>query len=62
MQGKKVAWNTSDELKFLEGLGTHSELLGVGRKDLLERYAKAMSRRVNWGSVNKDVVAKAITS
>lgn len=50
---RAVAWTTSDEHWFLEGLGTHSRAgQAMGRDELIKRYRLACTRRDRWGHVN----------
>ena len=61
---KENGWTTTDEIDFLNHLGTHSER---GRSESLARaerlrkvqiYLDSMGKRKNWGKVDPDKVRK----
>jgi len=44
--------NTLHELRFLKRLGRWSEVRGLSRRDLLQRYMLALTRRVRWDGID----------
>ena len=45
-------WTTEDEVKFLNGLGTYSQLYGVSREGLLTGYIAGAERRAYWNGLD----------
>ena len=63
-------WSTSDEIKFLAGLGTHSQntpekVEDVPREErlrLLKNYKQSIPLRQRWGPLNPEIIEKAVNS
>lgn len=49
---------TSEELKFLRDLGSHSELRGIPMAKLLNGYLEGSRKRVDWDGINYVKVIK----
>ena len=64
MPTEATTHNLELEMKFIDRLGKHSEMLNLGRKEILERYKKALHKREKWCNVSKskiiDYVHKSI--
>lgn len=50
-QSKKTSHTTGLEIKFINGLGTHSEM-HFDLKKLLENYLLSAHKRVDWGAID----------
>jgi hypothetical protein len=51
-----TGWATADETKFLDNIGSYSEVTVIPRELLLEKYEQAAHLRVNWGRIKPDEV------
>lgn len=51
-----LPWTTSDELEFIQGLGTHCPTYAEprSREAWLEGYIRGWSHRKQWGNLNAD--------
>jgi hypothetical protein len=54
---KNTTFDTAEEKKFLNGLGTYApeNLTSPGRKILLWNYITSSIKRTNWGSIDKKI-------
>ena len=63
MQTEATTHNLELEMKFIDRIGKHSEL-DLDRKEILQRYKKALHKREKWCNMNKskiiDYVQKSI--
>lgn len=63
MPTEATGHNLELEMKFIDRIGRHSEL-DLGRKEILQRYKKALHKREKWCNMNKskiiDYVQKSI--
>jgi hypothetical protein len=67
MNNNCTYYSTLDEKNFIAGLGTGVHRFGthpapphLKRIDFLIGYKKALNKRVNWGSIEKDVVIEEL--
>jgi hypothetical protein len=58
-KARDTGWGTEDELAFLVGLGTFSPHK-VSQERLLDGYARAIAKRVNWGRIDEVQVRTAL--
>lgn len=63
MPTEATTHNLELEMKFIDRIGKHSEL-DLGRKEILQRYKKALHKREKWRNMSKskiiDYVQKSI--
>lgn len=52
---RETAHATSDEIEFIDGLGTHSKH-NFDKKILINKYITSMRYRENWCDVNKQLL------
>lgn len=60
-------WSTKDEINFIDHIGEHKddtmgELAVTARqyRILLEKYAQAIKKRVNWGNLDEKKIKKYV--
>ncbi len=59
MVDKDTSHTTEQELRFIDGLGTHAKLANeCSRQELLEKYILATELRTAWAGINKVEVVK----
>ena len=59
MNNIRTTWTTTDELRFIDGLGTFMPLEDRRpRETLLRLYREALLRRVNWGEMSRKEVLR----
>ena len=56
------SWTTDAEINFLQKLGSWvpDPLRNVSRKVLLEKYFRSMHHRVEWGSIQPEIIRKIV--
>ena len=58
---QNTTYATANEIEFLRGLGKHSIVTALlTRRQLLERYRRAMGSRTHWGQIDPHIVSTAI--
>jgi hypothetical protein len=67
--GEGISWSTEDEIKYLQGVGTHRRMTDGEYPDPLpveemiihlERYSKTMSFRKRWGAIDQVLISRWI--
>lgn len=54
-------WETADETRFINGLGTHSNIgKSIGKLHLLMEYRKTLKRQRAWGQVDAGIVKRTL--
>ena len=60
---RNTGWSTGDELAFVRGIGTFSELApSPSRTQLLRQYRTALMNRADWGGIDQARVLMAVDS
>lgn len=67
MPSTQTAWDTDDELAFIESLGAHSRRSWAGHDIwrgahmmLLDGYRAGIARRVDWSGLDRERILHAI--
>lgn len=48
------AWNTDDELLYIDEIGTsHEACRNIPKKTLLQKYLRSLYKRVDWGNLDR---------
>lgn len=58
MPSDRKAWSFTDELEFINQLGSHSQVRW-SKKEAIEAYLGTAPKRMNWGDLNQGAVIEA---
>jgi hypothetical protein len=60
MTARNTEFDTAEEKKFLNGLGTHApdNVTSPGRKVLLWNYIASSGKRYDWGAIDKKIAVE----
>ncbi len=63
---RSVFYATRHEQKFLDGLGTYRDSMGIlcetSREDLLKGYLQGAMRRTDWGDIDSKTIIARVQS